>query len=286
MRLFKYRPWNKFTEDTITTGRIFFPSKAKLNDPAELVHPIRFELSTWDPAFQKARHSIEKSTLILADKFRARWARLEAIGVANEDTEYQRYQNIGDKHLRAVEAVYDSVEVHQALRYYMLNHAEDKALLYDSQEKIVDRLNSKLNALGVLCFAGKGDCPVMWAHYADDHRGIVLIFDVTKNSAMGIPRKIKYATTRPTMTVDNVIETLYTKAKTWAYEAEYRILKKKGDECYPFGEEELVGIILGMHMAQESKQNVRDAILRSRQRIQIYQADAEATTYRIGYKGI
>jgi hypothetical protein len=43
MPLYKYRPWNSFTIEVIRDRKIFFPSKQKLNDPAELVHPVRFE---------------------------------------------------------------------------------------------------------------------------------------------------------------------------------------------------------------------------------------------------
>lgn len=41
MLLYKYRPWNGSTVEVIHDRKIFFPSKRRLNDPAELLHPAK-----------------------------------------------------------------------------------------------------------------------------------------------------------------------------------------------------------------------------------------------------
>ena len=109
MILYKYRPWNQFTADVIATRRIFFPTKLRLNDPAELVHPIQFEISTWAPAIDRARLTINKETFALADQIGNRLRFLETLIEDGHDevadAELGRYLEIPDRFWRIVEAV-------------------------------------------------------------------------------------------------------------------------------------------------------------------------------------
>jgi hypothetical protein len=76
---------------------------------------------------------------------------------------------------------------------------------------------------GMLCFSQTWQNPLLWAHYADCHKGICLGFDVAK--AYG--RKINYCLER--LTSDDVSEkeiaekAPYTKFKDWEYEKEFRL---------------------------------------------------------------
>lgn len=82
---------------------------------------------------------------------------------------------------------------------------------------------------GVLCMSKNWDSPLMWAHYADSHKGIVLGFDVPERAFY----KVDYVKDRPRLAdlglsaLDDItpeqIKTLTrTKAAGWTYEQEYR----------------------------------------------------------------
>lgn len=93
--------------------------------------------------------------------------------------------------------------------------------------------------LGVLCLSRNSNQPLMWAHYADSHRGVMLEFDSEhpafnrKRSAsdeFGFLRSVSYSTVRPAITMqaldgDRVFEDFaLTKADPWSYEEEIRLI--------------------------------------------------------------
>jgi hypothetical protein len=224
MLLFKYRPWNQFTADVLAEGRIYFPTRVQLNDPAELVHPVRFEVSTWADAFFHARKGISNETIDLSISIRQTLDRLRVImqipGNKVASSEWAPYLGVADEFWGVVEAVFDKAEVHDAIRYYALCLAEDRIHLYDNEESIVRRLNTKLDTLGVLSLSGRCDCPVMWAHYSQNHQGVIIVLDSDRCRLIGAAKPIEYIENRPATTVDSVIENLYRKAKAWQYEKE------------------------------------------------------------------
>lgn len=82
---------------------------------------------------------------------------------------------------------------------------------------------------GVICMSKDWASPLMWAHYADSHKGMVLGFDVPARSYL----QVQYKKKRPTLkdmgldavdsiTVENIKRLLTTKAHGWSYEQEYR----------------------------------------------------------------
>lgn len=91
---------------------------------------------------------------------------------------------------------------------------------------------------GLLCFSSTYSDPAMWAHYGERHRGICLGFDVLEPTIL----KVDYSITRlsspmgsiPTLEEwvnKTVIPFVSTKAKSWAYEKEFRLIKNLS-ECH------------------------------------------------------
>lgn len=82
---------------------------------------------------------------------------------------------------------------------------------------------------GVICMSKNWASPLMWAHYADSHKGVVLGFDVPDKAFY----EVDYVKKRPTLTdiglnildditPDDIKRLIRTKADGWAYEQEYR----------------------------------------------------------------
>ena len=114
--------------------------------------------------------------------------------------------------------------------------------------------------IGMLCFSFKWLNPVLWAHYADKHKGICLGFDLPD----GCIRKVCYVRKRKRLPSDwNKDEKtslkwakrmLFTKFHGWAYEDEYRVFVKLDPE-----EEDENG---NYHVDfKESHMTLREAIL-------------------------
>ncbi len=129
--------------------------------------------------------------------------------------------------------------------------------------------------LGILCLTESFDNLLMWAHYADSHRGIVLEFSAQHpffNRRRSLEdefyhlRKVGYLPTRPSVDLyhTDASEYFLTKSKAWDYEIEWRILIPLKN-CFPFPgietfqPEMLTGVILGANVSPA----YRDEVLRA-----------------------
>lgn len=112
---------------------------------------------------------------------------------------------------------------------------------------------------GIISFSSSWQQPLLWAHYADAHRGMALGFDVPDRLLF----QIDYIDARinPGRDIDHnkeerlklINKMLRSKHKEWAYESEYRLLRplevceKEGDNFFAaFNDEtQLKEVILG-----------------------------------------
>jgi len=103
------------------------------------------------------------------------------------------------------------------------------------------RMNSTFNEhLGIFCLTENPLNLLMWAHYGDHHRGVVIEFDEANpffNSIKGPEddfrhfRKVNYADNRPSifLTPSDAIEVFYSKSREWEYENEWRLIAPLAD---------------------------------------------------------
>src|SRR5262249_3569142 len=91
---------------------------------------------------------------------------------------------------------------------------------------------------GILSLAERPDSILMWSHYACDHSGFVIGFDVDypewnrvgpedDDDRSGVLRKVRYSKVRPnwgTLDVDRM-GMFFTKSCEWEYEQEWRIFR-------------------------------------------------------------
>lgn len=95
-------------------------------------------------------------------------------------------------------------------------------------EAIIHDLSSRF---GLICFSAVPDEAVLWAHYADRHRGMALEFEVTDDREQLL--MVEYTDERPHVPVGHILDRHVTaayidkvmrrKSAGWAYEQEYRL---------------------------------------------------------------
>jgi hypothetical protein len=126
-----------------------------------------------------------------------------------------------------------------------------------------DAVQKAKEEFGIACFSKRHDSLLMWAHYADKHNGIVLKFDIFRDTDFFmIPFPICYKSEYPQF---NYIRDCYlaekgaigkflleTKFLDWQYEEEIRIMKRGADD-YPINKKAIVEIIFGCRMSDENK---------------------------------
>ena len=90
---------------------------------------------------------------------------------------------------------------------------------------------------GIICFSGKSDDPVLWAHYADKHRGVAFEFVFPRDE---MPQHVTYVDKRVVVNISEKDEIktdymtfyeklIFSKWSSWKYEDEYRLLERTED---------------------------------------------------------
>ena len=174
--------------------------------------------------------------------------------------------------------------------------------LYDLPE----RLYELYNRVGILSLSETPDNRLMWAHYAEEHTGFVLMLDgyhdffkgdnLSSKIAKGFakPERVEYRLERPRTSIeDPPREILLIKDSDWKYEKEWRYLKHIDDAAKLCGDPTLPvalfrlppkcirGIILGYN----SSKKLKDKIVALRcddpefGHLRIQQAGASTTRY-------
>lgn len=114
---------------------------------------------------------------------------------------------------------------------------------------------------------------LMWSHYASDHKGLVLQFDISKDpESLLYALKMHYSREYPKYDFSSDLKAQFEniilrKAEDWAYEKEWRILRIGGANTYqPFKPETITGLIFGCRVNPEFKKAIME-ILEERTRL-------------------
>lgn len=163
-----------------------------------------------------------------------------------------------------------SEEDRQRLKAEWLSDPSKVFKAIEDAEKLVE--NSINEQYRVYCLTPKSDCELMWAHYAECHRGICLRFS-TKNKIFCSAIKVKYLEDYPVLDFANDTENLLpliVKSKAWGYEEEYRLISEEKDKSknletiktdngfFQIPDNSLVSIIMGCQISEDNKSWLED----------------------------
>jgi hypothetical protein len=151
-----------------------------------------------------------------------------------------------------------------------------------SVASLLDKVTSQrlteagLDKPGILCLCEKSDDILMWSHYAENHRGICLEFNVAEkvffSGAIQVIYSEEYPRLHAAMVRDDLANGLLrTKALHWAYEREWRVFAPAGGK-YPFPKESLSGVVLGCQMVPEHEALIQEWLSKRKSRVNLYRA--------------
>jgi len=80
-----------------------------------------------------------------------------------------------------------------------------------------------LPSSGVLSFSETNSNLLMWAHYTEGHKGIVIEFDTTESFFTSL-RRVSYNNVKPNE-IEKLEDIFFIKSDEWIYEKEYRLVK-------------------------------------------------------------
>jgi len=207
----------------------------------------------------------------------------------------------------------------KSLRDVIINLSEHKLgiLRQENRAKIVNfdkakrvkresltELQKSLNDFGILCFSETNDSLLMWAHYAEKHKGAVLGFrpNMELDSCFKLFKAVNYSQQRPVFLKnpseffdlkknfkDRFEEVIFTKSKEWEYEKECRLfipdIIKDGIDFYDlrFHSDELVSIHLGCKMKDDDKREIIDGAKILNGGVKIFEAELDVKSYKINF---
>ncbi|CAH6846320.1 conserved hypothetical protein [Vibrio chagasii] len=104
-----------------------------------------------------------------------------------------------------------------------------------------DVLNAVNDLIGILCLSRNPNSLLMWSHYADEYKGVVVEFDETHEFFTGL-FPVSYESNRPKIDFNLLLDSsghirlseLCYKPQEWEYENEVRVARNLSD-CKPNG---------------------------------------------------
>ena len=115
---------------------------------------------------------------------------------------------------------------------------EENKLIYrlkNAPQPVEEMLHQTLDKTGIFSVSVTLTNQLLWGHYADGHRGVVVEFDANSGFFLAA-QQVKYTNEQPVInrtqnSQDEILEkSFYTKHEDWAYEQEWRVIARWRDQ--------------------------------------------------------
>jgi hypothetical protein len=203
-------------------------------------------------------------------------------------TWYRSSRKIQDYFLRQVEKRYPYAN--RATRRQELRNAKDR-FKSNAESFIKNAYEDFMRTTGLYCLSQINNDLLMWSHYSDGHKGVVLEFDTTKeNTLFWEALEVHYSKEYPVVNIMEIGEPeeyrklLLTKFIQWEYEKEWRIIRTPGEGGsgkYRFAPELLTGVVMGASIKSENKEKILGWVKDFPSEITLYQAKLDETKYNL-----
>ncbi len=243
----KYRGDSKFTEAIITSGQVFLATAHQLNDP--------FECTLKDISAEWMDKQIETGMQAALTGFVLAARR----SLANSEQFFGLESSQVTQAIESVTAMGGLAESYDAWRAFI---QEQTGHPPSDIRALFLRLDAQLIETGIFSMSADPAHALMWAHYADQHRGLCFGFEQVQGSRLADPTHclpVIYSDELPVMQGDGIEVTaamsldpsgraytssfklsfedqtfqriVTTKPTVWAYEQEFRYIESFGGIC-------------------------------------------------------
>ena len=274
MILYKYRSWpvegKNWTRQTLIDNQIYASAPNDLNDPFD----SKFEV--FSSQFKQNINEVMYNMHVMS--FFMTFLTESATRLPKSEKE---------KLKKKLSQCKTSAEGFHFVKSYLKEHGYSSFELTTGKE-IVGQLESQVANYGIYSLAERSDNILMWSHYGDQHKGLALgfeiddkLFDSSKTPYCG---RVIYTEEFPKLSPDDVNmttdlkfkglnaeknihfadneliaqKTLYTKAKCWTYEDEWRIIYDSfGLKPFPG---KLVRVVFGCRTNKETIRDVKSIL--------------------------
>lgn len=255
-RLYKYKSFSVDSLDLLVSDTLYFADPTTFNDPLDCNPSVLNNIKNVDMLneilYKLVKDNHQKELKKAAEKIKYKGPKtFNKIELLGENEAEKIINNIA----HSVDFFYESYDLttSEYIKKYLL----------------------KNYAIGVLSLAKNFDCPLMWSHYADQHKGFCIGYDVSVNNSIDI-HPVDYEGKRFINTqqiydmlfsnngqckqaakeeIEKVI--LLNKAPSWSYENEYRAISNQGLQDSQF---RLSDVTFGLRFKESAKFSVIRAL--------------------------
>lgn len=163
-------------------------------------------------------------------------------------------------------------------------------------KKAVDRFKDKLKEIGVCCFSRTNDSILMWAHYANSHRGFCCEFTSDDHNLDSLhPLDICYSQGFTKLdfhsnAADAIANMIYTKSECWSYEQELRILKhgiyQPDDRKKRYAQKDLKSVFLGVACEAKVADTIRICLQEKYPNTKLYKSYKSPNEFKLLFEEI
>lgn len=162
------------------------------------------------------------------------------------------------------------------------------------------RAKEALSDMSIFCVAEEYNNLLMWAHYAENHRGgVIKLLPIKEvDSPLLSAKKVNYSLAVPVFEIIDLIKDereirhriidaiTLTKSRDWEYEKEWRVVSvsrnpSKKYELLPFAKEEVGALYLGCRITETDKNEIIDIMKRKYPWASIYQAKPKRNEFSL-----
>ena len=235
-RLYKYRKFDARTLDMLLSDHLYYADPGSFNDPLDTRPSLEVDV---DESELKEILSILFKRRSNAE-MKAAARTLKAKGPRTLDFIESRSSEQASRLIRTIE--------YEATQWEADSGYVDRQL----RDRIEDELIRRYDR-GIVSLSERADCPLLWSHYGDKHRGICIGYSV-RDKVPTKPAQVKYGGSRLVQAsrvasmlrgdetagsrVDDAV--LFQKGEEWRYEREWRLIGEKGRQPSPLEWEEII----------------------------------------------
>lgn len=149
----------------------------------------------------------------------------------------------------------------------------------------------------IISFAAELDSALLWAHYADSHRGICIEFS-SETILYKLAHRVNYQTNYPSFMYPHdqyeALNTIVTKSTDWQYEREYRTFDVPGsatqlrleDGKFQLADAAISKVYFGARIPPEQQNQIIETIQRGPFTPELFKATLRTDAYALDYKKI
>lgn len=255
-RLYKYQAFNVNSLRLLSEAEVYFANPEQFNDPLDCNPTIIVDVD---------RHALEQLFIrMVSESIGRERARVAIREYRHSSTQYGDYKTdptVEDNYKRMLAS------------------------------RIQNILGTELGRKGVLSLAERWNCPLMWSHYADQHRGLCLEYDLS-DGALETIRPVRYDSPR-SIKISDLIEWkmkglssayeavestyFYSKAPQWRYEKEWRLTNEgAGSSPAPV---RLTGVYFGLKCDVAVETTIVKLYANSQRPVAFYRMYPRETTF-------